>query len=297
MQRPKRGFDWLQSLQRTDGAWHQYYLTDGIEEDKLDAELRRLCRCRGLVPLVDLPRPWRPRGDVADGARRDRLRARAPAAAGEIIWARHADCDTVHVRVADRVVVDLSQPVAARSPSRASWDMSAELGAGRLAAARSSGGQPRPSHRTAGRWTVLPGAVRRGETGAAGRQRLEPRRDGGSPSRGGIWCVWTRPWITAAGDVRMCDRVPGGRRPGLRPAAVLLGATPSHRRRPLLDRHRGTEEVNFPGGEQSTYTAAAVILAADALGRSSATSGLFTDHSSLPSVVHQHEDPDHPGRS
>ena len=55
-------------------------------------------------------------------------------------------------------------------------------------------------------------------------------------------------------------------------------------------------KVNFPGGEQSTYTAAAVILAADALGGKSATANLFTDHEALPVVTHQHEDPDHPGR-
>ena len=56
------------------------------------------------------------------------------------------------------------------------------------------------------------------------------------------------------------------------------------------------EEVHFPGGEQSTYTAAAVILAADALGAKSATSNLFTAHDALPTVTHQHEDPDHPGQ-
>jgi hypothetical protein len=42
-------------------------------------------------------------------------------------------------------------------------------------------------------------------------------------------------------------------------------------------------ERHFPG-DRSTYTAAAVILAADALGGKSATSGLFSDHTSLPDV-------------
>ena len=44
------------------------------------------------------------------------------------------------------------------------------------------------------------------------------------------------------------------------------------------------EEVHFPGGEQSTYTAAAVLLAADALGGTTATAGLFTAHDALPAV-------------
>ena len=42
------------------------------------------------------------------------------------------------------------------------------------------------------------------------------------------------------------------------------------------------EQVHFPGDERSTYTAAAVILAADALAQSSPASRLFTDHSFLP---------------
>ena len=44
------------------------------------------------------------------------------------------------------------------------------------------------------------------------------------------------------------------------------------------------EEVHFPGGEQSTYTAAAVLLAADALGGATATANLFTAHDALPAV-------------
>ena len=31
------GFDWLRSVQRPDGSWHQYYLADRVEQDKLDA--------------------------------------------------------------------------------------------------------------------------------------------------------------------------------------------------------------------------------------------------------------------
>lgn len=45
------------------------------------------------------------------------------------------------------------------------------------------------------------------------------------------------------------------------------------------------EEVHFPGQEQSTYTAAAVVLAADALAGSSPASGLFIDHDSLPTLI------------
>jgi len=30
-------YQWLADSQRADGSWHQYYLADGIEQDKLDA--------------------------------------------------------------------------------------------------------------------------------------------------------------------------------------------------------------------------------------------------------------------
>jgi hypothetical protein len=45
------------------------------------------------------------------------------------------------------------------------------------------------------------------------------------------------------------------------------------------------QRVHFPGDERSTYTAAAVVLAADALAGASAGSGLFVDHDLLPEVA------------
>ena len=41
------------------------------------------------------------------------------------------------------------------------------------------------------------------------------------------------------------------------------------------------EEVHFPGEEQSSYTAAAVVLAADALAGASPASALFVDHDAV----------------
>ncbi len=35
----ERAYDWLVGLQRPDGAWHQYYVEDGIEDDKFDANV------------------------------------------------------------------------------------------------------------------------------------------------------------------------------------------------------------------------------------------------------------------
>jgi hypothetical protein len=35
----ERAYEWLVSTQRPDGAWHQYYLADRVEQDKLDANV------------------------------------------------------------------------------------------------------------------------------------------------------------------------------------------------------------------------------------------------------------------
>ncbi|MFL6204565.1 MAG: prenyltransferase, partial [Acidimicrobiales bacterium] len=35
----ERAYEWLVRTQRRDGAWHQYYLGDTIEQDKLDANV------------------------------------------------------------------------------------------------------------------------------------------------------------------------------------------------------------------------------------------------------------------
>ena len=45
------------------------------------------------------------------------------------------------------------------------------------------------------------------------------------------------------------------------------------------------DRVTFPDGECSTYTAAAVILAADALSGASPASSLFVNHSDLPDII------------
>ena len=45
------------------------------------------------------------------------------------------------------------------------------------------------------------------------------------------------------------------------------------------------DQVHFPGGEQSTYTSSAIILAADALVGASPASRLFTRPDELPELI------------
>ena len=91
MREAERAYEWLVAMQRPDGAWHQYYLADSVEEAKLDANCCAyvaagvwhhwlLTRDRGFVEEM-----WR----VVEPAIEFVLGLQTPR--GEIRWARHAD--------------------------------------------------------------------------------------------------------------------------------------------------------------------------------------------------------------
>ena len=85
---------------------------------------------------------------------------------------------------------------------------------------------------------------------------------------------------------------PLDRQPRPRPARCSRGPRPCRDD----DGHYWTgivfpDEVHFPGDERTTYTDAAVILAADALSRTSPAAGLFTDHDALPALVELDDEP------
>ncbi len=115
-------------------------------------------------------------------------------------------------------------------------------------------------------YPVLTGAV----LGDAGRERLAHRRDAFVMEGWGVRCVSDRPWITAA---ETCECAMAHLAVGEDDWARQLFGW-SQRLRSEDDRYWTgivvPEEVHFPGGEQSTYTASAIILAADALGAKSA---------------------------
>ena len=87
----ERAYEWLVDLQRADGSWHQYYLADSIEQDKLDANVFAyvaagvwhhwlLSDDRGFVETM-----WPSVEQAIDFV----LDLQTPR--GEILWARHAD--------------------------------------------------------------------------------------------------------------------------------------------------------------------------------------------------------------
>ncbi len=130
-------------------------------------------------------------------------------------------------------------------------------------------------------YPVLGGAVR----GEAGRALLASRWDDFVVPDLGVRCVDTNPWVTGA---ESCELAMALDAVGERAAARRVWQDVQHLRTESGAYWTGLvfpEQVNWPV-EHTTYTAAAVILAADALDGSSATSGLFTDHDSvLPPII------------
>jgi hypothetical protein len=272
-------YQWLLDVQRADGGWHNYYLADGVEDPKIDVNCvayvatgawhhylatKDIGFAETVFPAVD-----RAIGCVLD------LQTRR----GEILWARTCDgvpwsyallTGSASIGHSLRCAIDLAELVGHERPGwRSARDRLVETVANVPAAFE-------PKDRWAMDWyyPVLTGAI----TGDDGAKRLVTGWDEFVMPGRGIRCVSDRPWVTAA---ETCE------------CAIALLATGD--RRSAIELYRWTqihrtdeggydtgivypEGERFPEREQSSYTAAAVILAADALDGSNPTSTLFTVH-------------------
>ena len=187
---------------------------------------------------------------------------------GEILWARHADgtpwsfallTGSSSICHSLRCAIALAEHLGHERPD---W----ELSAARLAhVIRHEPDAFAPKHRWAMDWyyPVLAGVVT-GDDGprAAGRARHDAFVMDGR----GVRCVSDRPWVTAA---ETCECALAHLAVG--DASVGRASCSRWAQQYRTDDGRYwtgivyPDEVHFPGGERSTYTAAAVVLAADAL--------------------------------
>ena len=140
-----------------------------------------------------------------------------------------------------------------------------------------------PKHRWAMDWyyPVLSGAV----TGDDARAHLAERHDVFVMDGLGVRCVSDRPWVTAA---ETCECLIAYLCVGERDLALDLFTWAQDLRTDEGRYWTGKvhpDGVHFPGGEQSTYTAAAIGLAADAVSGASPASGLLSNHAALPDIL------------
>jgi hypothetical protein len=278
----ERAYDWLVRMQRPDGAWHQYYLDDRVEQDKLDANVCAyvaagvwhhvlLTADTGFAEAV-----W----PMVERAIDFVLDLQTPR--GEIIWARHADgtpwsfallTGSSSICHSLRCAIALAESLGHERPD---W----ELSAARLS--RVIATEPdafAPKRRWAMDWyyPVLAGVL----TGERGRAHLADRYDAFVMEGRGVRCVNDRPWVTVA---ETCECALAYLAVGDNQTAEALFSWTTQFRQDDGRYWTGTvfpDESRFPDGERSTYTAAAVLLTADALTGGSPASALFVDHDAV----------------
>jgi len=280
-------YQWLADIQRDDGGWHQYYIGGGVEQDKLDANVIAyvaagtwhhflLYRDQGFLETM-----W----PVVSRAIDFVLDLQQPR--GEILWARHPDgtpwsfallTGSSSIAHSLRCAIAMAQELGEERPD---W----ELSLGQLAHAIRYEADTAfsPKHRWAMDWyyPVLSGVV----SGEAGRSRLNDRFATFVLDGEGIRCVSDRPWVTAA---ETCECALAFLGVGDRETALMLFTAAQRLREP--DGRYITGKVHpqgdmFPAEERSTYSAAAVVLAAEALDGSSPAARLFADHDFLPPII------------
>lgn len=276
-------YRWLADHQRPDGSWHNYYTADGIEQHRLDANCVAyvaagvwhrflLTGDRGFLDTM-----W-PTVDAAID-----FVVNLQTARGEIIWARHRDgtpyafalltgCASIahSLRCATAIADALDH-------ERPRWASSARR-LHRCIIEHPEAFAPKKRWAMDWYYPVLAGVV----TGDEGRAHLAERAGEFAVADHGIRCVSDRPWVTTA---ETCECAMAYLGVGLRDRAFELFESVQEYRDTSGRYHTGLvypDKITFPEDERSTYSAAAVILAADALAGATPASALFVDHELFP---------------
>ena len=280
----ERAFEWLASTQHDDGGWFTYYLVDGIEDPRRDTNV-------STYVAVGVWHHWLRTGDrgfvewawpMIDRAMSFALGLQQPG--GEVLWSYEPSDgrpgEFALLTGSSSVFLSLRCAIAVAGVlgyDRPEWELAAtRLG---LAIAHRPGAFE-PKHRWAMDWyyPVLSGALRGTEAAA----HLDDRWDEFVMTGLGCRCVSDGDWVTAAETAELVLTLDA------------IGRTDEARRlmtwvQYLRDADGSywtgcvhPQEVHFPGEEHSSYTAAAMLLAADALGALTPAGGLFRGAGGLP---------------
>lgn len=271
-----RAYQWLVDSQLPDGSWFNYYRANGIEDARLDTNV-----CAYLA--TGAWHRYLSTGDI------DGLAALWPTVAagidfvlrwqrpdGSIYWSLDPSGSLEQYALltgSSSIYHSLRCAIACAERlehERPDW----EFAAGRLAHAVAydpSAFAPKVEFAMDWYYPVLSGAL----TGPPARRRIEESWSTFVLEGFGVRCVSTGEWVTAAETaecVLALDAL------GMDDTALQLLTWVQALRNDDGSYWTGVvypDEVSFPPLERSTYTAGAMVLAADALSRATPASGLF----------------------
>ncbi|MFC6081562.1 prenyltransferase [Sphaerisporangium aureirubrum] len=273
----RAGYDWLVRYQRADGSWPQKVVRGQATEPAGESN-------HAAYLAVGVWHELLVTGDEAFARRMWPVVRRAldfvvglQTARGEIIWQRKATgepagfalltgCSSIYQGL--RCGVLLGEHLGERQPD---WELAAGQ-LGHVIAAHPEAFADKSRFSMDWYYPVLGGAVR----GAQARARLAERWDTFVVPGLGVRCVSDQPWVTAA---ESCELVLALDALGDAERAHAVFRDLQHMRHEDGSYWTGWQFVNrnwFPR-EQSAYTAAAVVLAADALSGATPAAALFRD--------------------
>jgi len=277
----ERAYEWLADIQRADGSWHNYYVSDGARDDTLEETKLDTNVCAYLATGV-----WHHWRSTGDRCFVDNMWPTVERALDWVLALRRYD----------------GLPLWAIEPDLRPWDYALLTGTSSIQHALRCGaavgfatGSPRPDWVEAAdvmctvvacepsafepkeRWAmdwyypVLTGAL----IGEDAKIRLGDGWTTFAMEGLGVRCVSDEPWVTASetAETALAFAAIGD----FATATDLLAWTRRHRR-PDGSYTTGIvypDAIAFPADETTSYTAAAVILAADAISGASPASDLF----------------------
>jgi len=279
MKEVDRAFDWLMANQLEIGAWYNYYLATGVEDIRLDTNV-----CAYVATGVWYR--YLQDGDAGFLADAWPMLSKAidfvlscQRSDGEILWSIEPDGspgDFALLTGSSSIYLSLRSALAcahALGMEKPEW----ALAAGRLAHALASHPELfKPKHSYAMDWyyPVLTGVL----DAETGWKRIHSRFDEFVMDGRGVRCVSDKPWITAAETAECAIALASLAKEDSARLAEMLFCMVQGMRREDGAYWTGMvypEEITFPFQEVTSYTAAAIVLAFDALWGEGPTLALF----------------------
>ena len=272
----RAAYRWLCAHQLGDGSWFNYYIGERVKDPRLDTNVCAYVAAgayhhllatgdvdfaASLWPHVEAALEFVLRWQLGDGTIRWSLDALGLPESYSLLTGSSSIFHSLRCGVALAERLGIAKPA---------W----ELAAGRLGhAVAHHPGAFAPKNEFAMDWyyPIFSGAL----SGSPGEARIADGWERHVMEGYGVRCVSTNDWVTAAETaecVLALDAL------GLTDRALDLFALTGRHRREDGSYWTGIaypQRTTFPGGETTSYTAAAVLLAADALASSSGASGLF----------------------